>query len=211
MAATHTFSKREELANAVIHGIGVILSVVGLIVLLQKALQLGSIKLLLAYTIFGTSMLLLYVCSTLVHSFPEGKLKDLFEILDHAAIYIFIAGTYTPILLLIIQGKRGWLLLWLLWGIAILGVIFKVFFVKKFLFTSTMIYVFMGWMVVFVWQPLVENYSSIGLQFLIIGGVLYTIGTIFYMWRSFPYHHAVWHLFVLAGSIFHFFSILYYA
>jgi hemolysin III len=155
-------------------------------------------------------MLLLYLASTLVHSFPEGKTKDLFEIFDHSAIYLFIAGSYTPIFIHIIQGTLGWVLFGVVWGIAVMGVVFKSFFVKKFLFTSTIIYILMGWMIVFAWQPLFANLREGGIILLLIAGVLYTVGTVFYMWRTFPYHHAVWHLFVLVGSVFQFFAILLY-
>jgi hemolysin III len=170
----------------------------------------GTALHVISFIIYGLTMLLLYVCSTLVHSFPEGKTKDLFEILDHAAIYLFIAGSYTPILFHVVQGTLGWVLFGIVWGIAIIGVVFKIFFVKKFLFTSTVLYILMGWIIVFAWNPLVHNLNESGVVLLIVGGVSYTVGTVFYMWRSFPFHHAVWHLFVLAGSIFQFFAVLLY-
>ncbi len=155
-------------------------------------------------------MLLLYTASTLVHSFPEGKAKDILEIMDHSSIYIFIAGTYTPIVLTVLDGTLGWTLFGIVWGIALFGVVFKLFFTKKFLFTSTLIYIAMGWIIVLAWRPLTANLSVEGIVLLVVGGVLYTVGTVFYMWRSFPFHHAVWHLFVLGGSVTHFFAILLY-
>lgn len=208
MAQTYTYSKKEEVANAITHGIGSLLSVAALVLLVVFAVMKGSAWHVVSFAIYGATMLMLYVASTLVHSFPEGKAKDVFEILDHSFIYIFIAGTYTPILLNVIQGTLGWTLFGIVWGVALVGVVFKSFFAKRFLFTSTLIYIAMGWIIVFAWGPLIRNLPQGGLTLLIVGGVLYTVGTVFYVWRSFPYHHAVWHLFVLGGSVFHFFAIL---
>ncbi|WP_058303163.1 PAQR family membrane homeostasis protein TrhA [Gorillibacterium timonense] len=209
MANTHVYTRREEVANSITHGIGVALSVAALVLLIVFASLRGNAWHVVSFTIFGVTMLLLYTSSTLVHAFQEGKVKDLFTIFDHSSIYLFIAGTYTPITLSVIRGPLGWTLFGIIWGIALLGVVFKVFFVKRFLFTSTLIYILMGWVVVFAWKPLVAGFPHEALVMLVIGGVLYTLGTIFYVWRTFPYHHAVWHLFVLGGSVMHFFSILY--
>jgi hemolysin III len=210
MAATHVFSKKEEIANATIHGIGAVLSIVAIVLLTVFSSLEGTALHLVSFLIYGVTMLLLYLSSTLVHSFPEGRTKDLFEIFDHSAIYLFIAGSYTPILFHVVQGKLGWVLFGIVWGLAVLGVVFKFFFAKKFLFTSTILYILMGWLIVFAWKPLMANLSGNGLLLLILGGLLYTVGTVFYVWRSFPYHHAIWHLFVLAGSITHFFVMLFY-
>ncbi|MFD0960858.1 PAQR family membrane homeostasis protein TrhA [Paenibacillus chungangensis] len=210
MADTHTFTKREEIANAVTHGIGALLSIAALVLLIVFSAMAGTAWHVVSFTIYGSTMLLLYMASTLVHSFPQGKAKRVFESLDHSFIYVFIAGTYTPILFHIIGGALGWILFGIVWGTALIGVIFKSFFPSRFLFTSTLVYIAMGWLIVFAWKPLVTHLAPGGLLLLVAGGVLYTIGTVFYMWRSFPYHHAVWHLFVLAGSIVHFFAILFY-
>jgi hemolysin III len=210
MAATHVFSKKEELANATIHGVGAALSIVAIVLLVVFSSLEGTALHVVSFLIYGVTMLLLYLSSTLVHSFPEGKTKDLFEIFDHSAIYLFIAGSYTPLLFHVVQGTLGWVLFGVVWGMAVLGVVFKSFYAKKFLYTSTILYILMGWLIVFAWKPLLLNLSGNGLTLLIIGGLLYTLGTVFYVWRSFPYHHAIWHLFVLAGSIFHFFVILLY-
>lgn len=209
MSKTHTFTKREEIANATIHGIGAVLSVVALLLLIvMTKSEPGTLR--ISLIIYGVTMLLLYLASTLVHSVPEGKLKDIFEIMDHAAIYLFIAGSYTPIFLNVIQGTLGSKLLGVVWTIAIIGVVFKIFFVKRFIFMSTIFYILMGWMAVFAWQPLIANLPQTGLLLIITGGLSYTVGTIFYVWRGFPFHHAIWHLFVLAGSTFQFFSMLFY-
>ncbi|WP_028596001.1 PAQR family membrane homeostasis protein TrhA [Paenibacillus assamensis] len=208
MAVTHTYSKGEEIANAITHGIGALLSIAALTLLIVFAAIYGDPLHVVSFTIYGISMLLLYTSSTLVHSFPEGRVKDLFETFDHASIYLFIAGTYTPFVLIALPAKLGWTLFAVVWTIAIGGVVFKAFYTKQFLFASTALYVVMGWIIVFAWEPLVQVMSGQGLSLLIAGGVLYTLGTIFYVWRAFPYHHMVWHLFVLAGSVTHFLSVL---
>lgn len=208
MSNTHIFSKREEIANATIHGIGAMLSIAALVILIVTSVIHGTAWHVVSFTLFGSSMVLLYLSSTLVHGFPAGRLKDFFEIMDHSAIYFFIAGTYTPFLFLAIKGPLGWTLFGIVWGLAIAGTVFKAFFMKRFLHTSTLLYVVMGWLMVFGWKPLLENVSSQGLILLAIGGILYTIGAVFYVWRGFTYHHAVWHVFVLAASILHFFAVM---
>ncbi|MER2078908.1 PAQR family membrane homeostasis protein TrhA [Psychrobacillus psychrotolerans] len=208
MSNTHIFSKREEIANAIIHGIGAIFSIAALVILIVSSAMQGTAWHVVSFTLFGSSMVLLYLSSTLVHSFPAGRVKDFFEIMDHSAIYFFIAGTYTPFLFLAIKGALGWTLFGIVWGLAIGGTVFKAFFVKRFLHTSTLLYVVMGWLMIFGWKPLLENVSSQGLILLAIGGILYTVGAVFYVWRAFTYHHAVWHVFVLAASILHFFAVM---
>jgi hemolysin III len=210
MATTHTFTKGEEIANSITHGIGGLLSIAALVLLIVFSSLYGTAWHIVSFTLFGTTMVLLYTSSTLVHSFPKGKAKDVFEILDHSSIYFFIAGTYTPFLFIVVKGWLGWTLFGIVWGLAIAGTVFKSFFVKKYLHTSTVLYVLLGWMIVFAWNPLVENLPKNGLTLLIIGGVLYTIGAIFYVWRGFKYHHMIWHIFVVAGSAAHFFSVLFY-
>ncbi|MFL6560128.1 MAG: hemolysin III family protein [Bacillus sp. (in: firmicutes)] len=210
MAATHIFSKKEELANSITHGVGALLSISALVILIVFSFHYGNVWHIVSFTIFGVTMVILYMSSTLLHSFPEGKAKDIFEIFDHSSIYFFIAGTYTPFLLVVIKGTLGWTLFGIVWGLAIAGTVFKCFFVKKYLFSSTALYVVMGWLIVFAWKPLVNNLSPQGMTYLIIGGALYTIGAIFYVWRGFKYHHAVWHVFVLAASVAHFFCVLFY-
>lgn len=210
MADTHTYSRKEEVANAVTHGIGAALSIAALVILIVFASLKGTPWHVVSFTIYGVSMLLLYISSTLVHGFRDGKAKDLFEIFDHSAIYLFIAGTYTPLMLIVVKGVLGWSIFGIVWGIAILGCAFKAYFVKRFLFMSTIFYILMGWLIVVAWEPLTTNMASGGIILLAIGGLMYTLGTIFYVWRGFPFHHAVWHLFVLAGSILHFFMILFY-
>lgn len=210
MADTHVYTKREEVANAITHGIGTALSIAGLVILIVFAAMKGTAWHVVSFTVYGVTMVLLYTASTLVHSFPEGKVKDLFETFDHSCIYLFIAGTYTPILLTALRSPLGWSLFGVVWGLAIGGVVFKAFFTKKFLVLSTLFYVAMGWLIVFAWKPLLMLLQPGGVRLLIAGGLLYTFGAVFYVWRGFPHHHAVWHLFVVAGSICHFFAILLY-
>lgn len=210
MANTHTYPRREEIANAVTHGIGALLSIAGLVLLIVFSSMKGTAWHVVSFTIYGVSMFLLYLSSTLVHSFKEGKLKDLFEFFDHSSIYIYIAGTYTPFMLVAVRGPLGWSLFGVVWGIALLGVVFKAYFVKRFLFMSTLFYLIMGWLIVIAWGPLTEAVPDTGIVLLVVGGLLYSLGTVFYVWRAFPYHHAIWHLFVLGGSVTHFFAILLY-
>src|SRR5699024_11238923 len=192
----HTFSKKEEIAHAITHGIGALLSVVGLVLLIVYASLEQNPWLIVSVSIFGTTMLLMYLASTIVHSLPEGKWKDIFQIFDHSSIYLFIAGTYTPFLLVTIRGEIAWVLFGIIWGIALIGILFKVFFVKKFLVLSTLFYILIGWMIILVWEPLTVVMDGTGLLLLAIGGVFYTVGAVFYMWRKIPYHHVIWHLFV---------------
>ncbi|WLR50336.1 hemolysin III family protein [Bacillus tianshenii] len=210
MVHTHPFSKGEEIANAITHGIGVLLSIAALVLLIVFSALQGTVWHIVSFSIYGVTMLLLYVSSTLLHSFQSGKIKDIFEIFDHASIYLFIAGTYTPIMLIVVKGGLGWTLLSTVWALAVGGVVFKIFFVKKFNTVSTILYVAMGWLVVFAFNKVLTTLPAMGIGLLVAGGLFYTVGTVFYLWRAFPYHHAVWHLFVLGGSVFHFLTVLLY-
>ncbi|WP_188205637.1 PAQR family membrane homeostasis protein TrhA [Alkalibacillus aidingensis] len=206
----YNYSNKEEAVNALTHGLGAFLSIAGLVILIVFSSLNGNPWQVVSVTIYGVTMLMMYLSSTLVHSLPKGRAKEWFLFIDHSAIYLFIAGTYTPILLVLLRGPVGWTMFGVIWGVAILGIIFKVFFVNRFMIVSTLIYIFLGWFIVFVWKPLSAEMDLMGLIYLIIGGILYSVGSIFYMWRGFPYHHAVWHMFVVAGSAFHFFAILFY-
>ncbi|AFC30132.1 hemolysin III family channel protein [Paenibacillus mucilaginosus 3016] len=201
---------RQERANAISHGVGILLSIAGLILLILQAVQTGNVWHIASFTVFGLSLILLYTASTLLHSARREPWVSFFEVLDHSAIYVLIAGTYTPYLLVTIRGPLGWSLFGTVWGLALLGIIFKFFFVKKFNFLSTLFYIGMGWMIIFAFEPLQQQLSAPGVMWLVIGGVLYTFGTVFYLWRRLPYHHMIWHLFVLAGSVCHFISVYLY-
>ncbi|SDB82712.1 PAQR family membrane homeostasis protein TrhA [Shouchella lonarensis] len=210
MGLTHVFSKGEEVANAITHGIGALFSVVALTLLVIQSSLYGTGWHVVSFTIYGVTMLLLYISSTMVHSLRPGKAKDVFEIFDHAAIYLFIAGTYTPILLVVVGGALGWTLFTIVWGLAVVGVVFKVWFAKRFVILSTLFYLLMGWLAIFAFGPIRESLPSVGLWLLVSGGIVYSLGTIFYMWRWFLYHHAIWHMFVVAGSVCHFLLIIRY-
>ncbi|GKS09901.1 hemolysin III family protein [Paenibacillus chitinolyticus] len=202
------YSPREEFANAVSHGIGTLLSVAALVLLVIQATTYGNTWHIVSFSIFGTSLILLYLCSTLVHSAPGGRLKDIFEIMDHSAIYVLIAGSYTPFMLVTLRGVLGWTLLGIVWGLALIGIVLKIFFVKRFIVLSTVCYIGMGWLIVLAFKPLAEHLSANGIVWLVAGGLLYTVGTVFYLWRRIPYHHAIWHAFVIGGSVCHFFAVM---
>lgn len=210
MNKVNQFTLGEEVANAITHGVGMVFSIVGLVFLIIFSALYGSAWHIVSFTIFGATMVFLYTSSTLLHSLPKGRAKNVFEILDHSSIYFFIAGTYTPFLLVAVRGTLGWSLFGIVWAVAIGGTIFKVFFVKRFVLVSTILYVAMGWMIVLAWPMLTEQLARGGILLLIIGGLFYTLGAIFYVWRLFKFHHMVWHIFVLTATILHYFTILIY-
>ncbi len=203
------FTKSEELSNTIIHGIGIALAIAALVILVVLASLRGDTWQIVSFSIYGVTLVILFSASTLFHGLPEGKLKDLFEIFDHSAIFLLIAGSYTPLMLVSVKGALGWTLFGIVWGIACFGIVLKAFYVKRFVILSTLLYLAMSWMIVFALKPLIHNSSKISMIFLFIGGAFYTFGTIFYVWRKLKYHHAIWHVFVLAGSVCHFFTILF--
>ena len=207
MKIINKFPFGEELANFISHAAGGVLSVAALVILIIRAVSLGNTLDIVSFTIFGAALVLMYTTSSIFHALKWNKAKEIFEILDHSVIYVLIASTYTPFLLIVVGGKEGITLLVIEWLICILGIVFKSFFVQIFVVFSTLLYIIMGWLVVFVWYDLLANISNLSLVFLILGGLFYTIGTLFYMWRLFKYHHLVWHIFVIFGSIAHFFSV----
>jgi hemolysin III len=202
------FTNGEEITNAILHGVGLGLAIAALVILIVFANIYGDVWHIVSFTIYGSTLVILYLSSTLYHSFPQGKVKDIFEIFDHSAIYLLIAGTYTPLTLIALKGTLGWIIISIVWAICIVGIVFKVLWVKKFVIFSTLLYIVMGWLIVLEIKPLIEVMSKLGIVLLLSGGLLYTLGTIFYVWRKVKYHHAVWHLFVLGGSVCHFFTIL---
>lgn len=210
MKNTENYTLGEEIANAITHGVGSLLAIAGLVLLIVFSSIYGNPWYVVSFTIYGSSLVILYTMSTIYHSLPRGTAKNVFEILDHSSIYLLIVGTYTPFELVTLRGPVGWTLFGITWGMTVVGILFKVFFVKKFVVLSTLIYIIMGWMIVFAIKPLLERLPIDGIIFLVLGGILYTIGTIFYIRRKMKYHHAIWHLFVLGGSVMHFFAILFY-
>ncbi len=197
----------EELVNAVLHGIGLGMAIAATGVLVVMANLYGGAGHIISYSIYGSTLIILYLASTLYHSFPRGKVKDIFRIIDHSAIYLLIAGTYTPISLVALQGIWSQIIFITVWIIAITGIGINIFWFERVKKLSVVLYLVMGWLSILVIRDLVSNLPRTGLIFLLIGGLLYTVGTIFYAKKSLKYNHAIWHIFVLGGSIFHFFTV----
>ncbi|MCY2688660.1 PAQR family membrane homeostasis protein TrhA [Salinimicrobium sp. TH3] len=202
-----SYSPKEELLNVITHGAGLVLSVLGLFFLIFKALEFDSRRLLLSFLIFGSSLILLYLASTLYHSTKDKRKRFNFKVFDHIAIFVLIAGTYTPFALVTLHGRTGWIILGVVWGIALFGTILKLFFTGRFKILSTLLYVGMGWVIIFAIKPLMENLSSQGLLWLLGGGLAYTIGAILYSISRINYNHAIFHFFVLLGSYCHYMAI----
>lgn len=205
-----SYSFGEEVAHTLTHGIGAIASIVALVFMLIWAARHGDSWHMLSAAIYGSSLVLLYTASTLYHALPSPRLKYFFQQADHAAIYILIAGTYTPFLLINLRGAWGWSLLALVWSIAVIGVVIELVLKERKKWLSLSLYLGLGWMALIAINPMLDKVASGGLLLLLGGGLAYSLGVSFYVWKSLKYHHAVWHLFVLAGSVLHFLSIFYY-
>lgn len=204
------YSLGEEIANSITHAVGIVLSIGGLAVLTAFASVFGNAWHIVGVSIFGASLILLYTSSTLYHSIQLPRAKSVLRVLDHSAIFLLIAGTYTPFTLVNLRGVWGWTIFGVVWGLAALGIVFKVTMLKKWSFLSIILYAGMGWLVVVAIKPMLATVAAGGLLLLLLGGLAYTGGIIFYVWRKLPYHHAIWHLFVLTGSLLHFFAVLFY-
>lgn len=202
------YTLAEEIANSITHGIGAGLSVAGLTVLVVLASLYGDVWQIVSFSIYGTSLIILYLASTLYHSIQHPPTKRIFRLIDHSAIYILIAGTYTPFLLVAMRGVIGWTMLVIIWGIAILGIAFKMLFLGRYKIISTLGYVAMGWLCLVAWHEFMANVPMQSIYMLAIGGVTYTAGVIFFALEKIPYNHAIWHVFVLAGSIAHYFAVV---
>ncbi len=204
------YSPAEERINIGSHVLGLVLSVAALVMLVSRALSYGNAVYTLSFTVFGASMVCLYLASTLYHSATDLKARTRLRIIDHATIYILIAGTYTPFCLVTLSGPTGWIVFSVSWGMAATGVVLKLFFTGHFELLSTLMYVFMGWMVIFVVEPMIANLPLEGLIWLVAGGIFYTTGAVIYSIRKVPFNHAIFHLFVLAGSFCHFIAVYRY-
>jgi hemolysin III len=202
------YSKREEIANAITHGVGACLAIASLVLLIVFATLHGTASHIVGFSIFGATLVILYLVSTLYHSLTHQGAKKLFRKFDHIAIYLLIAGTYTPFCLAALKGWIGWTLFGIVWVCAVIGIVIKSISVGKFEVVSTIMYVLMGWVVIFAIKPLYNSVPAQGFIFLIAGGVFYTAGTFFFLKDKNKYFHSIWHLFVLAGSICHFFAVL---
>ncbi len=204
------YTPGEEIAHAVTHGIGILLSIAGLAVLVVFASLYGNAWHITTSSIYGATLILLYTASTLYHGIPHPSVKRVLRRIDHAAIFLLIAGTYTPFTLVNLRGGWGWTLFGLVWGFAILGVVLETALKRRVKWLSLTLYLGLGWLVLIAIEPLLESVAAGGLILLLAGGLCYSLGVIFYVWKRLAYHHAVWHLFVMAGSVLHFFSIFFY-
>ncbi|MDP2181066.1 MAG: hemolysin III family protein [Actinomycetota bacterium] len=202
------YSVGEEIANSIIHGLGTVLSISALTMLIVFAAQSGDGWRIAAATVYGLALVLEYTASTLYHSFPWPRTKHVFKVLDHAGIYLLIAGTYTPFLLVTMRDDGGWLLFAIVWTLAIAGISVEAAWTYRPRWLSAAVYLGMGWLIVVAMRPLVANLEPGGLWLLVSGGLAYTLGTIFYVLKRVPYMHAVWHVFVLGGSICHFLAVV---
>lgn len=202
-------SEFEERLNAGTHGIGALLGVVALILLIVYNSDKAAYS-LLSVVLYGLSIIILFTASTLYHAIKREKHKHYFRVLDHISIYLLIAGTYSPVCLILLEQSKGWLLFWMVWGIAALGLVLKIFFTGKFEVFSLALYLVMGWLVVFDFSYLSQVMGPQGILWLFAGGLFYTLGIVFYAIERIPYNHVIWHLFVLAGAISHFFMVFWY-
>lgn len=204
------YTKNEEIMNAVTHGIGAGLSIAGLVVLVVFASMQSDAWKIVASAIYGASMIVLYTASTLYHSFSKTKVASKLNMFDHISIYYLIAGSYTPFMLVNLRGGWGWSIFGVVWACAIAGTVLKIIYGNKLRKVSTIIYLAMGWMIIIAIYPFVKSVETGGIIFVVLGGLSYTVGVIFYKWKSLPFNHAIWHLFVLAGTVLQFFAVLFY-
>lgn len=197
----------EEIVNSITHGIGALLSIVALVILIMVAAKQQGTLHLISFSIYGSSLVLMYLSSTLYHSFSSPRIKNLFARFDHVSIFLLIAGTYTPILLTNLRGVLGWSLFAVVWGIALTGAVIRAIYLTRFRKLMVAVYLLMGWLLILAGKQVYLSLPSISVTLIVLGGLAYSVGVIFYMWRSLPYGHGIWHLFVLAGSVLHFFAI----
>lgn len=204
------YSRGEEIANSITHGIAVALSIAGLAVMTAFASIFGNVWHIVSVSVYGATQILLYTASTLYHSIPLPRAKAYLRLLDHSAIFLLIAGTYTPFSLVNLHGAWGYSILGVVWGIALLGIALQGVLIRQKSFINALIYIAMGWVVVVGVKPLLHSVAPGGLVLLLAGGLAYSFGAIFYVWKRLPYNHAIWHGFVMLGSAFHYFAVLFY-
>ena len=204
------YSPLEEKINVTTHAVGLGLSIVALVLLVTHAIRNGNVWHIVGFSIFGVSLCVLYTASTFYHNAKEPELRSKLRVFDHASIYVLIAGTYTPYTIVTLNGLTGWVIFGVSWGLAISGIILKLFFTGKYDFISTLMYVFMGWIIIFAIKPMSINLSSGGIFWLVAGGVSYTLGAVIYSIKKIKFNHAIFHIFVLIGSGCHFLSIFLY-
>lgn len=200
----------EEIANSVTHGVGAALAVAALSILVVLALRQGGVREVVGCAVFGGTLVAMYLASTLYHSIPHARAKRVLQMLDHSAIYLVIAGTYTPFMLVGVGGFWGWALLALIWTAAAAGITLRAIFGRRAHVLRVVLYVLMGWVGIVVFRPLLAGVGAGGVALVFGGGIVYTVGVVFYSWERLPYHHAIWHLFVLVASFLHFLAVLWY-
>ena len=200
----------DELASSIVHGIGIVLSIGGLAALVALSAMHGGARDVVASAVYGATLVLLYTASTLYHAVPVARAKPVLRTLDHIAIYLLIAGTYTPFTLIALPGRWGWSLFAAVWTLAALGSVLEFGALKRFRKLSVLLYIGMGWIGMIAFKPLMAHLQTGGMLLLVAGGLAYTLGVPFYLWRRMPYHHSVWHAFVLAGSVLHYLAVLLY-
>jgi hemolysin III len=204
------YAPTEERINILSHAMGLLFSIAALLALVTRALLHGTAWHLVSFSVFAISLIALYTASTAYHSTRDPSLRIRLRTVDHATIYVLIAGTYTPFALVTLQGSIGWLLFAITWGMAVTGIVLKLFFTGRYNQVSTLMYVFMGWLIVFFIKPLIAQFPSAGLAWLLAGGISYTLGAVIYSIPKVPYHHAIFHLFVVLGSFCHFIAVYAY-
>ena len=204
------YSRAEELANCFTHGLGALLSLAGVISLISLAMSQGDTHRIVSACIYGGAIVTFYCLSTAYHSVRKPYTRYVFRILDHASIYLMIAGSYTPFALVTLRGAWGWWLMGMAWGLGTVGAVLKIFTTHRLPIIGPLLYIALGWMVVIAIKPLSAGLAADGLALLFLGGVAYTVGVVFYLWDRLPFNHAIWHVFVLAGSACHFGAIFYY-
>ena len=206
----YKYSKKEEKLNIITHAFGLILSITAFPFLLMKSFDYEGFSKSLSLLVYGFSLIILYAASTFYHAANEPNLRRKLNILDHAAIYVLIAGSYTPFTIIVLKGTLGWFILGFTWSFAIAGIVMKLFFTGRFEKLSTILYVLMGWQIIFAMKPLSNNLSNEGVELLFYGGIFYTIGALFYSLKKIQYNHAIFHVFVVLGSFCHFLTVYFY-
>ncbi len=204
------YTRTEEIANWTTHFIATLLSISALVLMVVYSARYGDVYHVVSSAVYGATLILLYAASTLYHLVPVSRAKDMFQKLDHAMIYLLIAGTYTPYTLVNLRGPWGWSIFGVVWGIALSGLLIDVFMSKRLRWLAVTIYLCLGWLIVIATKPLLVSLAGGGIVLLLAGGMFYSLGVIFYVWKTLPYQHAIWHVFVIAGSLCHFFSIFFY-
>lgn len=209
-ATVRRYSVAEEIVNSLSHGAGVLFGIIALLLLVLKSVQMEDRLRVVTFSIYGASVIALFLASTLYHAIPFPRAKSVLKVVDHCAIYLLIAGTYTPFLLLTLGDTVGAVLMVVIWGLAVAGIVFKLFYTGRFQTISLITYLAMGWLAIFASYELLANLPWNGIMLLLAGGIIYSLGTIFFAVRRIPFNHAIWHLFVLGGCLCHFLAIYFY-